>query len=373
MTQVDILGVNGGAGEVADKLAGNGNLNIGNMRPYLDINPQTNRVCAYVTVYKGGDPKKRTSWDKVMVNNNPLQTNGTLRRDEWKSLDEAIMPIARERLGGIEDLISRGLTYNLGNAMGTTVLEWHDVSDGMEAVVTMDGITRGKNDRPKFQHNYLPIPIIHSDYEINSRALEASRKLGNPLDTISAEQAARRVAETLENMLFTDTTFQFGEKDSRNQNKIYSYVNFPDRNLVNLSIPWDNSAITPAGIIQDVMEMKQAMISARHYGKVMIYIPKEYEVLLDGDYSAEAKTTIRERILKINGIEDIKVSDTLAADNVLMVEMLSSTIRLVRGMGLTNVQWSQEGGMVTKYKIMTIQVPQIRSDQDGHCGIVHLA
>jgi hypothetical protein len=27
--------------------------------------------------------------------------------------------------------------------------------------------------------------------------------------------------------------------------------------------------------------------------------------------------------------------------------------------------------MLTKYKVLTIQVPQIRSDQNGKCGIVH--
>jgi len=255
------------------------------------------------------------------------------------------------------------------------MLEWHDVSDSMEATVTMDGITRGNGDRPKFQHNYLPIPIIHSDYEVNARVLAASRSLGNPLDTTMAEMAARRVQEKLENMLFTDTTYQFGETDSRGQNKIYSYVNHPDRNLVNLSIPWDHSAITAKGILQDVQEAKAASIAAYHYGPWMLYVPTAYETRLDDDYDVEGSNllTIRERILKIGGIKGIKVVDTLATDNVLLVQMTPDVVRLVQGLGLQNIEWQVEGNFLTKFKVLTIAVPQIRSDQAGKSGIVHIS
>jgi uncharacterized linocin/CFP29 family protein len=239
----------------------------------------------------------------------------------------------------------------------------------------MDGVTRSIGDRPTFQHNYLPIPIIHVDYEINARVLEASRRLGNPLDTTAAERAARKVLEKLENMLFTDTSYSYGEKDSRNLNTIYSLVNHPDRNLVNLTTNWDASAMTAAGILQDVQEMKQASINAYHYGPWMLYVPTAYETVLDDDYDAAGSSlmTIRERILKLGGILGIKVVDTLAANNVLLVQMTPDVVRIVRGMDLRNVEWQTEGGMVTKFKVMTIQVPQIRSDMNKKSGIVHLS
>ena len=363
-TNVDLIGAGGAQGAMANRIMNNGSLNLGMMRPFVGKDGK-----GYVSIYNGGDPKEVSSYSV-----RPINTNATLRRDEWKQLDEAIMEVQRYRLGGIEDLIANGLTYNLGNAMGTTVLEWHDVSEALSAELTMDGITRGKNDQLNFQTNYLPIPIIHVDYEINARMLAASRNLGNPLDTTLAERAARRVQEKLETMLFTDTTYAFGTKDDRDRNKIYSYVNFPDRNTVNLSINWNGSGATAAGILQDVLEMKQAAINAYHYGPYMLYIPTAYETVLDDDYDTSTPgTTIRERILKIANIKGIKVIDTLGANNVLLVEMNPSTVRLVRGMGLQNVEWSQEGNMITKYKVMTIQVPQIRSDQNGKCGIVHLA
>ena len=56
-----------------------------------------------------------------------------------------------------------------------------------------------------------------------------------------------------------------------------------------------------------------------------------------------------------------------------MIQMTPDVVRLVRGMGLQNVEWGTEGNMITKYKVMTIQVPQIRSDINGKCGIVHMS
>ena len=56
-----------------------------------------------------------------------------------------------------------------------------------------------------------------------------------------------------------------------------------------------------------------------------------------------------------------------------MVQLTSDVVRLVRGMPIQNVQWTEEGQFVTKYKVMTIQVPQIRSDQEGKTGLIHIS
>jgi len=275
-TQVDLVMNGQGTGEVANQLLSMGrNSDVGTMRPW--VSPKDGKT--YVTVFSGGDPKKKESYKKVLGTNAGIHTNATLRRDEWKQLDDAVMGIAEYRLGGLQDLISRGLVYNLGNGMGSTVLEWHDVGDALTAEVTMDGVTRAQNDRPKFQHNYLPLPITHVDYEINRRSLETSRNMGNGIDTTLAERAARRVSETLENMLFTDTSYSYGEKDTRLRNAIYSYVNFPDRNLVTLADygNWDDLAVNSAGdggakIVNSVLAMKQTSINNYFYGPWQIYI-----------------------------------------------------------------------------------------------------
>lgn len=348
---IDLIGKEGSKGEVASLVGGG--LNVHQMRPYIGRDGKP-----YITTYTGGDPKNPASYKAT-----PIQANATLRRDEWKRLDDAVLKIAESRLSGIQDLVNRNLTYDIGDGMGSTVLEYHDISDALEADMSMDGVTKAKGDRPEYTTNYLPLPIIHADYELNARVLASSRSLGQPLDTTLAERASRKVNEKLEGLLFTDTSYSFGG------GAIYSYLSFPSRNKQDLTKTWTTA--TAAEIVSDVLKMKQASIEDHFYGPWVLYIPTQYETAFDEDYDNTRGNTVRDRVKAINGIEEVKVIDTLPDDTVILVQMTSDVVRLVRGMGIQNVEWQTQGGLITKNKVMTIQVPQIRADQDGNCGIVH--
>jgi len=297
---------------------------------------------------------------------NALRTCATLRKDEWKQYDTAVVKAAQQRLVGVADLYSRGLTYKIGNGLGKTVLEYEDMSDREDAQVSMDAVTRGRRDGVEFDINYLPLPIVHADFFVNARVLAASRTTGDPLDTTMAEQAARKVAEKVESILFTGlSTFTFGG------GSIYGYMDFPFRNTTTLGTSWPSD--TAANILTDVLAAKQASINARHYGPWVLYVPTAYETTLDKDYDTTRGNTIRQRILALNGIMDVKVADFLTNDNVLLVEMSSETVRMVEGLQVMTVEWETEGGMIHNFKVMAIMVPQLRADQNDRCGITHIA
>ncbi len=351
--KMDFMNGNTAEGDVAQHIQMQGRLDPGQMRPFIHSDGRS-----YISTYTSGDPNEPTNYSTT-----PINTNATLRRDEWKQLDDTVVGVARERLNGVQDLIDKNLTYNLNNAMGTTVLEYHTISDAMEAGISMDAVTRTTSDRPTYGLNYMPLPLIHSDYDINARVLAASRNSGNPLDSSMAERASRRVSEKLEGMLFGTDSYTYGG------GTIYSYLNAPNRNQVALNNPWTASAKTGEEIAEDVIDLKQTAIDAMHYGPYALYIPTAYETVLDKDYNSNRTVTIRDRLKAIENIDTIKVIDTLPTDNILLVEMKSDVIRLVRGMNIKNVEWSEEGKMVTHYKVMTIQVPQIRTAE----GIVHMS
>ncbi len=338
-----------------------GRLDVNAMRPYIGSDGR-----CYMTVYTGGDQRDVKNYKAVPTN------YATLYKDEWRQLDDAVVKAAQKRLVGIQDLINNGLVYNLTNAMGTPVLMYNDIGMGGEARTTMDGVNRGLGDRPETKANYLPIPLTTYDFELDARTLEVTRRMGNPLDTTMAETGARLVAERLEKMLFSDTSYSFGPKDDKNRNTIYSYLSHPDINLVTLGTSWP-SLTTSIGttIIGKVLEMKQASIDVNRYGPWTLYVPTAYETTLDKDYdTTKPSTTIRKRILEIAGILDVKVADMLPTDNVLLVQMTNDVVRLVTGVPIQVVEWATEGKFVNKYKVLTIQVPQIRSDINGSTGIV---
>lgn len=357
-TSVDFMAGGAGQGAVAQYIMANGALDAARMRPYLY------KGKAYVSVFKGGDKEDPKCYERIRVN------NATLRPEEWIMLDEALIEVARERLTGFDYIVGKGLVKTLPNALGTTVLEWHSMSDSQEAVMTMDAVTRGQGDRVEYKQHFLPIPIMHVDYEINDRVLRVSRNMGNGLDVEEAKHAARRIREYKEDMLFGNKpAYSFGG------GTIYSFLNFPSRGTYVIPKSWTDPTITPAEILADVVNMKNVAIGDLHYGPWSLFIPLLYNAVLDEDYdvSGASLMTIRERILKLDGITDIITIDRLPADNVVLAEMTTGTMDVVNGLPLQNIQWQTEGGMVHKFKTMEIAVPRFKVDFNGNTGFVHAA
>lgn len=293
-----------------------------------------------------------------------LHVNATLRKDEWKQMDAAVLKAVQSRLQGIADLEARGLVYNIPNGLAKTVLEYEDQSDISAAQISMDGLNRSPGDRPNYEIKYLPMPITHKDYSINARALAASRTGTTPLDTTMAALAALKVAERLEEVLFMGSgSYAFGG------GTIYGYVDFPYRHTGSMTANW--STATGNQIVTDVCAMINHSIADSHYGPWMIYCPVGYQSHWQDDFKANSDLTIQQRVLMIEGILGVKFVSKLTGSNVLLVEMQDQTVRLVKGMPVSNVEWQVQGGMSTEYKVMTIQVPQIRADQNNKCGVVH--
>ena len=314
-----------------------------------------------INVYQGDisgkGPKDPANWKVAYAKDHGITTYGTLRREEWLHLDRALLGVRDYRLGGVMDLVDMGLTYDV-NGMGTTVLEYHDVSDAFESQMSMDALSRGPGDKLEYTSTYLPLPIIYVDFDINERILSSSRALGSPLDTSMVERAGRRVIESVENLLFTDETYSFGS------GTIYSYLNHPKRNTYTLHAKWNDTGATADKMVSDVLTMKQTLINNRYFGPYKLYIPTAYETVIDADYDKQTPgTTIRERIEKISGLSGIKVIDSLPIDTMLLVQLTSDVVRLVRGMEMQILEWGDEGGLSTHYKVMTIQVPQLRVPQ----------
>jgi len=308
----------------------------------------------------------------ITINKKNYRVNAaTLLKDEWKLYDDVVLMVAQERLVAVGDVLAKGLVLNVPNALGTTVLEYEDMTHPGEAVMSMDAITRGRSDRPEFTMNYLPLPIIHDDFSLTIRALTASRKRGTALDTLRAAAASRNVSEYIENMFFngpagtaTAATFVYGG------GTIYGCRNFTGCNTYTTMADWGSSGITGTEVLKDLLNMKQLLIDDKHYGPYGVYIPTAYETVLDDEFKTSSDKPIRQRMLEISGIEFIKVADKLPDDNVIMIEMKPETVRMVVGFQPMMLEWQAMGGMQFEYKVMAIMVPQFRSDSSGQCGIV---
>jgi uncharacterized linocin/CFP29 family protein len=282
-------------------------------------------------------------------------------------MDNKIIEVARDRLNFVSDLRSRNLTYNIPNGMGKTILEFEKSSDISDADISMDGIREAQRDRPEYKRESLPLPIIHKDFSFTAREIQVSRSGPNaaPLDLFNAEAAARKVAEEAEKLaLGTSTQFS-----SYGGNSIYGLTDHPDRNTKTMTAPTgSNNAV----VVQEVIQMREALYTDNHYGPFMVYCSSSWDQWLDLDYSsAKGDNTLRDRIEAIRGIQGVKTLDYLPTNTMVLVQMTSDVIREVVGMDMVTLQWESHGGMMLNFKVMAILVPQVRSDYDGRSGINH--
>jgi hypothetical protein len=344
---------------------------------------------------------------------NPVWNATSLRKEEWLELDRQVLTAARYRLRLWEDIKKAGV-YGGFNGMSKMILEHETMSDPGEAIVDMDGLTEGRTDAPKFQLEGLPLPITHSDFWYSQRRLTISRNSGTPLDTISGETAGQRIGENIEKTALGLVTGPiYGGNSTQNGGygrtaQVYGLTNFPARlTKTNLNTPTGSNA---SSTLSDVLAMKDQLVLNKFYGPWMIYHSNDWDQYLDNDYILSggnvATATLRERLKAIDNVQDVKRIDMLFATQpqtnqywttsnvgttgiapyrgpggeldaslkpftLLMVQMTPNVVRAVDGMSITTVQWESVGGMRLNFKTMCIQVPQIRADHYGNCGILH--
>lgn len=364
-------------GGVAHKLMST-NFNVGALRPFID-------------------PKDMKSYVTINKKNHVLAANNaTLLRDEWKNFDDVIIRAFQEDLTFVSSIMAKGLTYNLGNPLGTTVVIHQNMSNAMKAQMAMDANVQNQGDTPEFGEGGVPIPIISSGFNIDIRFLNASRQSQVPLDTTNSEFGARANAEWLENLTlfgkgditdlekrtldFSNTTVTAALRYTYGSYKIDGVFSKDEAVDYSLANDWLAAATTGKQIVADVIAMKQALTEQGYGGDAVLHLPSYLSSRLSEDYKAsEASSTITimQRLEAIRGVT-YEFHDSIGRItpgagqyiNMAMIAMRSDVIRMIDGFDSMLVQWDTQGGMNTNYRILTIKVPELRTRQAGDCGIV---
>jgi len=403
-----------GHGPVAEALEGI-NFDTNLRRPYRD---DRNRPCCDVRtgrmVVNKENGLRYPEMERVLIKDlrdagidSPVFNAASLRKEEWIMLDTVVLRAARYRLRAWADLAAAN-SYGGFNGMAKMILEHETMSDPGEAIVDMDGLAEGRNDQPLFQLQGLPLPITHSDFWFSSRRLAISRNTGTPLDTTMGEAAGRRIAEKIEKTTIgVSTGVTYGGASTyiggygRNST-VYGYINFPNRIVRTTNYKPNGNGRSgtgwvPADTLKDVLAMRDQLYLNKFYGPFMIYHSNDWDQYMDNDYILTggnvATQTLRERLKSIEGITDVRRLDfffgstpplssggfvqvgsdvdiALTPFRLLVVQMTPDVARAVNGMDITTVQWEATGGLRLNFKVLCIQVPQLRADYYGNCGIL---
>lgn len=265
------------------------------------------------------------------------------------------------RLNGIADLRTYGLVQPLGG-LGTILSGYEQLSDLTDANVDMSGVTPGEEDTPEFTEISVPVPIIHKDFRVNIRRLEASRRLGDALDTTAAQIATRKVTEMAEYILFRGSSMKV------NTNAIYGYTTHPSRNIF--------AAVGDFGTISNIFPTINGMVQAAEadffYGPFGLYVSGNQYAEMRAVYSDGSGQTAMQRCLEaIPSLKFIKPADQLADGSLVLTQLTRDVVDLALAQDIVVVQWDAMGGMVELFKVFSAMVPRIKADADGRCGVVH--
>ncbi len=347
-------GLSGGSG-IAQKLLAN-NMHPGCLRPYYDYDGVSQRI----TIMNNGAQEVR-----------PVN-NALLGRREWELWDDAIVKLREKRLGVVDDIRARGLVKSV-NGMASSVYKFQKRSgiQGAKMAMAMDHHTDG--DRMDFSEGAMPLPFIHLGFNLDARFLATARSSGLGIDSDMIEECGKEM------MRYAETVFiQGADSFTFGGGTIYGMLDFPDRTTGSLGTAWD--ALSPTSvksvgeqIVAQVLAMKTDALAGRSHAPWQLIIPAAYEVLLDDDYipGEGTRDSIRDRIMRISGVDSIMVSDYMTDDNIIFLELDSSTVRVVDGLAMTIVQWEDGGGMNAHYKLLMIRLPQFRSDKNSRSGVIH--
>jgi len=328
---------------------------------------QTDIKIATPSAYLGSAPIEVNERDltvKVRTERG-LVVNSLLRADEWARLTETVQNEGVSRLNGVAHLTARNLVYQV-NSLGVLSTEWSQVTEMTAADVSMTGQAQAERGRVEFTQVGRPLPIVSKEFMIPTRQLEASRLMGNPLDTIHAGKAARVVAEKLEDMLFN------GE----------SNVVFDGYTLYGYTTETNINSDTAAnygggdwGTVSNIVPTISGMINAAHgdnfFGPFVCYASTtQFNQASLSYYTDGSGQTPAQRIRALDGIDAFYPSDTLTDGYILLVQMTSDVVDWARYTDISVVEWMSADGMVGFFKVMAVAAPRVKSDGASQSGIV---
>ena len=292
--------------------------------------------------------------------------NATLRKDEWETIDEAVVDVMRERLTIVGDMQASGLTTDVG--LGTIHRIVERMQDVGDAELSMDGDTDPERHRHTYASQTFPVPVISQDFRISRRQLEASRTRGSDLQTDNAMASGRAVREKQEDLVVNGVT-----GIGPDGNDLDGVSNGSNELTDSLGTSWPASSGTP---IADTEKMLNTAYTNNLTGPFRMYVPDEYWAGLQGDYKSESDRTVINRIEAFEDIESVRPLFPLADDNVLLIQWTSDVLDLTVGQNPTTIQW-EKNPMVTNFRIFSVMSPAVKTIEqpDGTTinGIIHLS
>ena len=319
---------------------------------------------------KTGQPlfDQRTGQLQIMTSRG-LVVNSALRKDEWEELDSAIVQAAVAPLNMTQRMITAGLTRPLGG-LGTLIAQYNQISEMTAANVSLSGNASGQKDRVDYDLVGVPVPVIFKEFELNQRYLEASRRLGDSIDTANGAAAARVVGEKVEDLLINGDS-----SVNLNGNTIYGLTSHPDRNTDTATNLGGGDFGTISNIVPTFSGILSALKADNYRGPYGVFVADtQFDQMAMSFFTDGSGQSALNRVLQIPQIQFIDSSAWLDAGEIVVVHLSRDVVELAyvqQYWPITNLEWTSGDGMQSNFKVMTVFAPMVKSDYSGRSGVFH--
>jgi len=307
-------------------------------------------------------------WNNALIDNESgevIRTNGTLKHEDARKIMEDLTLVRQNDLTLLADLKAAGLT--VPTSISDMLIGVETLNEFVEANQTMNP-TAISNDQTDYELVYTPQPITHAGWSIPYRQKEFGYKNSDGLTA-----SVRRVEEKIDSMIMRGNPNIVVKDPSGSTFEVFGYVTHPDRETFTIT---DWAAATPEAIRTQVLAMiNQLIVNVRSIrpNSLMLYIPFEYESVMEDDYStAKGDRTLRERLMAIKQIKDIKSSVDLGATEVAMVELDKRTVVYAEASGINTMPFDKSNPLdPSNFVTFAVGVPVGKPDRNGRLAFLH--
>ena len=285
-----------------------------------------------------------------------------------EEMDEIVTRIGEDRRGALSLLVAN-VERALPNWWSVTSKQYMKVSKQGRARRTMRPGGRGERSMADRTPASVPIYATEQDFDYHDRFLQVADSSGVDIESESLENATENAFDAIEDAIINGVTTKFMNLDS------FGVLNAPDANTVTYTDnrAWDHSSKTGKDILRDVLALRDANYVDKHRGpRFGLIIEPNYETPLDESFSDGVTTdhnmTVRERLLKLEWLTDIVISDQMPDDRTALIELDTKTCGIFTGQDPTWVPLG-ERRFQQEFLVLACMVPYFRNDHENGSGV----
>jgi hypothetical protein len=301
-----------------------------------------------------------------------LEADTTMPVNSWLEYSDEVTTDHEKAPNTLQYLIDQGYTSS------STLARYAHIrpqsSGQTEAEVNMNARARSRQDLPTYGLDGVALPIVHSDWEIDSREYQQSQAFGEDLDARVAMDAREAIEDKEDVLLFDGWSGSVETRDG--PFSVRGFDSSLDQVLTGTaSGDWG----TESNVI-DTLEEFQRQIegqgadgenpSPRQTGATVLVPTEQMTEVSLGDYETSATDEpLMDRLERKFPYLTFQEAPRLPAGDVIYMLNDTRYFEVVVAQGMTSTSWEVDGGFGRRSKMLASRIPWVKDQPDDIYGI----